>query len=213
MANTNTNTNTDTGAFEIDSFRSKLHTYGTVRPYLFKVEFTAQSLQNIQALKGGGGDNISLTDLSFMVQGTKIPDRKVSKLEVNWQGYKYGVGGISEWDDWTVEFLADGDNKGQKLFRAWIDAIHNPATNFHGKPSQYIATNGVFIRQIDEQGKFGPSYELLNVWPVSVTGLDLKYSETGTVPNFTVTFTYSHLLEHFPTTDANSNITGNIATV
>lgn len=161
--------------FQIDTFKSQFG--NAARNYLFYVQLTNPAWRGVDANKA-----------MYLVRSTTVPGKTVEKKELGWQGYKMPFGGTSTHDDWTVTFMVDPKAAIYKSMIAWSNMVHDPKTNIHGMPSQYMADQRVQMLSLDGTQSI-LDINLIGAWPQTVANLELNYDNTD-VATFQVTFSY-----------------------
>lgn len=161
--------------FSIDKFKDNF--VNGARNYLFYI------IPNFPST----GVSMSL-DPTYLVRSSSIPGRTVEAIDVPWQGYMYKLGGKSTTEDWTITFVVDKTAKIYKQFYAWTNLVHDPSTNVHGDPKQYMKDQRV--QMLSGDGKEAIiEIKLIGAWPTTVSALELSY-DSGDVATFDVTFAY-----------------------
>lgn len=160
--------------FNLDAFRANLNV--GARTYLFYM------LPNIL-----GGDN---RKAGFLVRSTSLPASTITETTIPWQGYTYRMGTKQEFADWTVTFTLDSPDTVRNAYLNWMNKIHNPSTNVHGIPAQYMLDQHVELLTPDGNGTVA-LYKLIGAWPSSVGEVTLDYA-TSDIASFTVTYKYQY---------------------
>jgi len=159
--------------FNIDGFRGNFE--NAARNYLFYVNIDFPS-----------GITVEKPNATYLVRSSKIPAHTIEAKEVPWQGYKYKIGGTSTIEDWTVSFTVDAKAGIYKAFEQWMKKIHNPATNEHGLPSDYMMDQTV--QMLNNSGdEVILAMRLFGAWPNSLGELELTY-DGNELATFEVTF-------------------------
>ena len=176
--------------FSLNNFRGAVK--NVVRPYLFYVQIPTFPTSP-------AGDGSSSTGearrFTYLAQSTKIPERELEILKINWQGYEYKIGANSKWSSWDVDFIIDDKAESYTELRKWCDAVHDPVTNKHGDPgtgSDGYVRDGITVQQIHhkEPGTVLVEFQLIGAWPSKVSGYDLKYQVATEPAMVKVTFEY-----------------------
>ena len=162
------------GQFNIDAFKANFK--NAARNYLFYVKLDIPSASTSQS------------DQIFLVRSSVVPSKSIEKKDLGWQGYKLPFGGTTTHEDWTCTFLMDPSASLYKDMIKWSNMVHDPKTNVHGMPADYMKT--VDIQLIHPDGKSSIlDVKLIGAWPVSVAQIDLNYDNTDVV-TFQCTFAY-----------------------
>lgn len=138
----------------------------------------------------------------FLVKSSVLPAATVTPAEVNWQGNAYKIGTTQEYAEFTVNYNVDVNDTIRKGYEEWVKYIHDPSTNSHGDPNQYMVD--VELDHISHaSGDLIMKYVLVKAWPSNIGEMTLDYASKETA-TFSVTFTYQyHLTE--------GGVNGNVA--
>lgn len=123
----------------------------------------------------------------YLVQSSSMPPTTIDPIEVNWQGMVFPLGSTQTFSDWTVTFRLDSSSQLRKDFMNWQKMVHDPVTNVHGSPNDYMQDQE--IQNLDPQGSIIEKLKLINAWPTTVGELTLDYGSKE-VHTFDVTFRY-----------------------
>lgn len=128
----------------------------------------------------------------FLVSSSTIPAQTNEALDIQWMGQKFPVGSVSTYSDWGVTFKLDAAAKLRKDFIKWSYLVHNPITNVHGRPSEYMMDQEIW--HLSTQGDIISKTKLVNAFPTVINALTLDYATTD-IPTFEVTFRYLYHVE------------------
>lgn len=88
----------------------------------------------------------------------------------------------------TLGFYLDQNYKIKRFFDQWKQAIVPQRRNF-GYPKDYTSSSlKVYI--IDQTGNATYSYDYVNIYPKTLASVDLNYTATGAISNFSVEFVF-----------------------
>jgi hypothetical protein len=118
-----------------------------------------------------------------------MPESTIDPIEVNWQGVIFPLGSTHTFADWTATFRLDNAAQLRKDFLGWQNLIHNPETNVHGSPIDYMADQEIWL--LNTQGETMMKMQLVSAWPTVVGELTLDYSAKE-IQTFDVTFRYMY---------------------
>ena len=139
-----------------------------------------------------------------MVKTSQFPGKTHETIDLKFKGRSIPVKGQTKYDNtWTCTFYLTQDHKLKKAFEEWIesiDQVHNLRNIESGSrvgkaqvANQEGYTTWMKIAQLDFDGSQETCvYELYDVFPKSVSAVEVDYSATGTILEFTVEFSYSH---------------------
>lgn len=162
-------------AFSINEFKSQL-VGGGARPSLFQVQITNPIL--------GAAD----FKIPFMIRSAAIPESSTGFVNVPYFGRFIKYAGDRTFGSWTVTVINDEDFAIRNAMEAWSNAINSHITNFRTSPSEYKAQ-----AQVTQYGKDGLAlreYTFEGLFPTTISTIDLAWSSTDQIEEFSVTFEY-----------------------
>ena len=165
-------------------------TGGGARPNLFEVE--------ILSLPAGvaGWD---AANFKFMCKAAQLPGQTIGAIEVPFRGRTFKVAGDRSIDPWTVTIINDEDFKYRNAFEAWSELIAKLDTNIGATlPDAYMRNAKVYqlgrgsrASSTDNTGTENvvlKEYEFIDIFPTSISPIDLSYDSSGAIEEFTVEF-------------------------
>ena len=183
MATTRANRN-------ISQFKSKL-IGGGARPNLFEVELTT--------LPPSVTSNWDAEVFSFMCKAANLPASNIANIDVPFRGRIFKVAGDRTIEPWTITVINDEDFRFRNAFEEWTQQIANLDTNLGATdPSAYMTNAKVYQlgrgSEKSSQTNGGgdnvvlKEYEFIDIFPTSVSAIDLSYDTGDTIEEFTVEF-------------------------
>ena len=183
MATTRANRN-------ISQFKSKL-IGGGARPNLFEVELTT--------LPPNVVSNWDAEVFSFMCKGANLPAQTIANIDVPFRGRIFKVAGDRTIEPWTITVINDEDFRFRNAFENWTQQIANLDDNLGTTdPSAYMTNAKVYQlgrgSEKSSQNSGGSEnvvlkeYEFIDIFPTSVSAIDLSYDTGDTIEEFTVEF-------------------------
>ena len=162
---------------------------GGARSNLFEVELTT--------LPAGISWNSS--DFSYMCKAATLPASNVANIDIPFRGRTFKVAGDRTIDPWTVTIINDEDFQLRSAFENWTQQIADLSTNLGATdPSAYMTNAKVFQlgrgsskASTDSSGDSNvvlKEYEFVDIFPTSVSAIDLSYDTGDTIEEFTVEF-------------------------
>jgi len=139
--------------------------------------------------------------ISALVKTASFPGKSHEVIDLKFKGRNIPVRGQTKYENtWSCTFYLDEQHSLKKAFEDEIESL-----DYHA----YADTNSVIAKaksrnkkkyartltivQLDFDGSQQTAvYNLYNVFPKSVSQVDVDYSEVGKVQEFTVEFSYSH---------------------
>jgi hypothetical protein len=142
-------------------------------------------------------------EITILTKTSQFPGKSHDVIDFKFKGRNIPLKGQTKYDNtWTCTFYLTQDHMLKKTFEDWIESLdqqHNyiePSSTVD-KAQKYNASVGYVtnmqITQLDFTAEQETAvYTLYNVFPKSVSGIDVDYSATGQILEFTVEFSYSN---------------------
>ena len=173
----------------ISDFKSKL-IGGGARPNLFEVELTTLP----DGVQGWNADSFQ-----FLCKAAALPAQTIASIDVPFRGRIFKVAGDRTIDTWTVTVINDEDFVLRNAFENWTQQIADLTTNLGATdPSAYMTNAKVFQlgrgsskASTDSSGNENvvlKEYEFIDIFPTSVSAIDLSYDTGDTIEEYTVEF-------------------------
>ena len=173
----------------ISDFKSKL-IGGGARPNLFEVELTTLP----DGVTGWDADSFQ-----FLCKAAALPAQNIASIDVPFRGRIFKVAGDRTIDTWTVTVINDEDFVLRSAFENWTQQIADLTTNLGATdPSAYMTNAKVFQlgrgsskASTDSSGNENvvlKEYEFIDIFPTSVSAIDLSYDTGDTIEEYTVEF-------------------------
>ena len=162
---------------------------GGARPNLFEV--------NIAALPAGiawDGDSFQ-----YMCKAAQLPASVIANVDVPFRGRIFKVAGDRTVDHWSVTVINDENFRLRNAFEEWVNLIANLDTNLGATdPSAYMVNAKVYQlgrgstpQSTTNAGNANSElkeYEFQDIFPTTVSAIDLSYDSTDAIEEFTVDF-------------------------
>ena len=172
----------------ISQFKSAL-IGGGARPNLFEVELTT--------LPAGLSWDADI--FRYMCKAASMPASTVANIDVPFRGRIFKVAGDRTIEPWTVTIINDENFRIRNAMEQWVDLIAKLDTNLGATdPSAYMTNAKVFQlgrgSTPNSQTNAGDAnavlkeYEFIDIFPTSVSAIDLSYDSSDTIEEFTVDF-------------------------
>ena len=175
----------------ISQFKSKL-IGGGARPNLFEVELTT--------LPPNVVSNWDADIFQFMCKAASLPAQNIANIDIPFRGRIFKVAGDRTIDTWTITVINDEDFRFRNAFENWTQQIANLDDNMGTTdPSAYMVNAKVYQlgRGSEKSSQSAGSgdgnvvlieYEFIDIFPTSVSAIDLSYDTGDTIEDFTVEF-------------------------
>ncbi len=193
-------------ANSLTNFKSVL-AGGGARPNLFKV--------SIEKIPGITGTAVS-SDLEMLCKAASLPESTVGLVEIPFRGRTFKVAGDRTFAPWSITVINDTNFLIRNAMEDWMQLIAQYKDG-SGKvdPADYMTTATVaqLIRsdsvagQTSGQGTHATAegrgeYKFYDIWPTSVSAIDLSYDSSDTIEEFTVEFQVNYWAPTTKTDDA-----------
>ncbi len=173
----------------ISDFKSKL-IGGGARPNLFEVELTTLP----DGVTGWDADSFQ-----FLCKAAALPAQTIASIDVPFRGRIFKVAGDRTIDTWTVTVINDEDFVLRNAFENWTQQIADLTTNLGATdPSAYMTNAKVFqlgrgsskasTSSSGNENVVLKEYEFIDIFPTSVSAIDLSYDTGDTIEEYTVEF-------------------------
>lgn len=155
-------------------------------------------------------------DIVALTKTSQFPGKTQEVIDMKFKGRSIPIKGQVKYDNtWSCTFYLTQDHALKKGFEDWIEAIdqnHNMSDELspaiRGAQKQHEAsgyTTQMSLAQMDFSGtQQTVLYNLYNVFPKSVSAIDVDYSEVGSITEVTVEFSYSHYDVYIDKTNLNT---------
>lgn len=172
----------------ISQFKSAL-SGGGARPNLFEVELTTFP----------SGISWDADKFKYLCKAAALPASNISPIDVPFRGRIFKVAGDRTIDTWTVTIMNDEDFKLRRAFEAWTELIAKLDNNLGAtEPNAYMSNATVYQlgrgAQVNSTTNAGSdssilaAYKFVDIFPTSVSNIDLSYDSSDTIEEFTVEF-------------------------
>lgn len=144
-------------------------------------------------------------DKYLIIKTAQFPGKFHDVIDFKYKGRNIPIKGQTRYDNtWTCSFYLEESHDLRDMFMNWIEALdqqHNMSDNLSRDVivaknrfnfSSYTSTITLVQVNFDDDAQHTASYQLYNAFPKSVSSVELDYSNTGTILEYTVEFSYSH---------------------
>lgn len=182
----------------ITGFKERL-AGGGARPNLFEVEIPAFPT----GIDWGTADGEESQTFKFLCKAAQLPASNVAPIDVPFRGRILKVAGDRTFDVWTVTVINDEDFKLRTAFEKWMNLISKLDNNTGAtNPSSYMKDAYVYqlgrgagtvnstTNSSNASGEIIPlrSYKFYDIFPTSVSAIDLSYDSSDAIEDYTVEF-------------------------
>ena len=174
----------------ISQFKSQL-IGGGARPNLFEVELTT--------LPAAVVPNWDAENFRFMCKSAALPAQNIASIDVPFRGRSFKVAGDRTIDPWTITIINDEGFILRRALEDWAEQIAQLSNNIGATdPSAYMVNAKVYQlgrgstpssqNNTGEVNAVLAEYEFVDIFPTSVSQIDLSYDTSDTIEEFTVEF-------------------------
>ena len=172
----------------ISQFKSQL-IGGGARPNLFEVELTT-----LPAGIAWPADNFR-----YMCKAAQLPASVIANIDIPFRGRIFKVAGDRTIEPWSITIINDEDFRIRKAMEEWVDRIAKLENNLGATdPSAYMVNAKVFqlgrgatpssSTNAGNRNAVLREYEFIDIFPTSVSSIDLSYDSSDTIEEFVVDF-------------------------
>ena len=162
---------------------------GGARPNLFEVELTTLP----------GGIAWDADQFRYMCKAAQLPASTIAQIDVPFRGRIFKVAGDRTIDTWSVTIINDENFRLRNAFEEWVNMIPKLDNNLGATdPSAYMTNAKVFqlgrgsapnsTNNAGDANAVLKEYEFIDIFPTTVSPIDLSYDSSDTIEEFTVDF-------------------------
>ena len=162
---------------------------GGARPNLFEVELTTLP----------AGISWDADNFRYMCKAAQLPSSTIANIDVPFRGRIFKVAGDRTIDQWSVTVINDEGFKLRNAFEEWVDLIAKLDNNLGATdPTAYMTNAKVYQlgrgSSPQSQTNAGSAnavlkeYEFIDIFPTTVSAIDLSYDSSDAIEEFTVDF-------------------------
>ena len=184
----------------LSQFKQKL-VGGGARPNLFEVQvdFPAGVDLGIQ------GDNTATmrdTDVQdkfrFLCKAASLPASNVGNIDIPFRGRTFKIAGDRTFEAWTITVINDESFGHYKSFQAWAQNLAQygdssglvDPQSYMGQATVYQLGRSDASMQTNNSpatdSKILAQYKFVDIWPSTVSNIDLSYDSSDAIEEFTV---------------------------
>jgi len=188
----------------LSKFQSKLQG-GGARPNLFEVQIPnlPDAAKNSTPAATWGSEEQE--DFTIMCKGAQLPASTIGSIDVPFRGRILKVAGDRTIENWSITVINDENFNIRNAMEAWMNSIARLSNNTGAvNPDSYMTD--AYVYQLGRGYSSGrnsttnsttadgekvtplKSYKFIDIFPVSVSSIDLSYDSSDTIEEFTVDF-------------------------
>ena len=184
-------------AFDVTQFRTTLIGDGA-RPNLFDVQLQFPNWI------GAGGTAASVS--TFMCKAAQMPGSTIGIVPLQYFGREVKLAGNRTYPDWSITVINDENFSIRNAFEQWVNGLNDPVGNIRN-PNATIVDGGygtdATVTQYSKTGDIIKQVNLIGMFPVDVSPLDLDWGSNDTIQEYNVTLAFQYWQDPtFPITPA-----------
>ena len=173
---------------------------GGARPNLFEVEMGLSDAAKKLIGFNNGSESFSDRDFRFLCKAASLPASTIANIDIPFRGRTFKVAGDRTIEAWTITVINDEDFVSYRTFQNWMQHIgqYGDASGT-ASPGDYMGQAKVYqlgrATSVNEgTGGISPKapvlaqYHFEDIWPSTVSNIDLSYDSSDTIEEFTVDF-------------------------
>ena len=188
----------------LSKFQSKLQG-GGARPNLFEVSIPELPDAAMNSSPKAIWGSEEQEDFTIMCKAAQLPASTIASIDVPFRGRILKVAGDRTIENWTITVINDENFNIRNAMEAWMNAIARLSNNTGAvNPSSYMCD--AYVYQLGRgyssnrhsKANSGTadgetitplkSYRFIDIFPVSVSSIDLSYDSSDTIEEFQVEF-------------------------
>jgi len=193
----------------LSQFKSKL-IGGGARPNLFEVSIPSFPSGINLGIQGDGTGQYDAENFTFLCKSAALPASNVTPIEIPFRGRTLKVAGDRTFDTWTITVINDENFSHRRSFEAWMQNVaqysdHSGLTS----PVDYMTDATVVqlgravVATETGTGTGGNAnvlaqYKFKDIFPTTISPIDLSYETTDTIEEFTVEFQVQYWYPEVP---------------
>tara|TARA_R100001594_G_scaffold22543_3_gene43750 strand:- start:791 stop:1426 length:636 start_codon:yes stop_codon:yes gene_type:complete len=183
----------------LSQFKSNLLGGGT-RPNLFEVQVNFPTTVDLGLQKDNPNSEFDQDTFRFLCKAASLPASNIANIDVPFRGRIFKVAGDRTFENWTVTVINDEHFNHYRAFQSWMQNIGQYGSSAGmNNPMDYMGQATVY--QLGRQPSLLQSsgstasdsrtiaqYKFEDIWPTTVSNIDLSYDSSDAIEEFTVDF-------------------------
>lgn len=130
-------------------------------------------------------------NIRFLAKGASLPPSTIGAIDAPYQGRQVGVPGNRTFEPWTVTIYNDVDFGIRHAIEDWMDAINSHQGNVGYSTISDAYKQGQVV-QLGRDGAILRIYNIMDMWPMEMSPIELSFDSNDQIEEFTVTFKYNY---------------------
>ena len=180
----------------LSQFKSRL-AGGGARPNLFEVSIPSFPSSIVEAWNpGDDGENGTF---KFLCEAAQLPSSNIGDVTVPFRGRTLHVAGDRTFEPWVVTIINDEDFRLRTAFERWANVLSklddatgvtNPTSYMTDAYVQQLGRGATAFAGTNSGGQSSVlrTYKFYDLFPTTVSAIDLSYADTDNIERFEVTF-------------------------
>lgn len=168
----------------ISNFKANL-TGGGARPNQFRV-----SLKFPEQIKTG---LMASEKAQFLCSGASLPASTIQNIELRYRGRQVNVSGEREFEPWTITVYNDTDFAIRNAFEEWSNLVAKYGETC-GTTNPLNYQTDAIVEQLSRCDDVLKSYQFIDVYPTTVSEIELNFENGTQIETFTVTLQYNYFI-------------------
>jgi hypothetical protein len=169
---------------KLKDFKNQLSDFA--RPNRFTVEVYIPSTIGI--------DTSKIEIFTWTAQSASIPSRSQGEVSIKFHGMELKLPGDYSKQNLSITFLNDYDFVGKSLIEKWMEFGGQRVADNNEKTYAANMLGATIV--VNQKGRTDvsslASYKFYDVFPISMSAIDLDMTNTDQIEKFTVDFSYSY---------------------
>ena len=131
--------------------------------------------------------------MKLTAKSTQLPSSDLGTITVNYFGRGVKYPGDTTYPEWTTTIINDEDFLVRNELEKWKHAINHNRLNIRHAGAGSGPRSYESLGQVIQYGKEGvplKAYKFYNLWPSSISSIDVSWDSTDAIEEYSVTWQY-----------------------
>tara|TARA_Y100001963_G_scaffold56910_1_gene79528 strand:- start:2672 stop:3172 length:501 start_codon:yes stop_codon:yes gene_type:complete len=130
--------------------------------------------------------------IQFLCKTASLPGQTIAPLEMKYKGLTVKLAGDRTFEDWTVAIYNDTEFSARTAIEEWMQSIVPLDSSTVTSTGYEYMVDKATVTQLGRDDSRIATYEFFNMWPTTLTGVELDAEGGDGLTTTDVTFAYSH---------------------
>ena len=130
--------------------------------------------------------------IQFLCKTASLPGQTIAPLEMKYKGLTVKLAGDRTFEDWTVAIYNDTEFSARTAIEEWMQSIVPLDSSTVTSTGYEYMVDKATVTQLGRDDSRIATYEFFNMWPTTMTGVELDAEGGDGLTTTDVTFAYSH---------------------